>query len=66
MPASYETPAMLLIYIVKSGKSIDGDRGKKISTCKLNDPESFEIWIFRNDQSNCDDARIFVVPMTST
>ena len=66
MPASYETPAVLLIYIVNSGKSIDSDRGKKVSTYKVNDPESFKIWIFRNDQPNCDDARIFFVPMTST
>ena len=66
MPASYETPAVLLIYIVKSGKSIDSDREKKVSTYKVNDPDSFEIWIFRNDQPNCDNARIFFVTITST
>ena len=66
MPASYETLAVLLLYIVKSGKSIDSDREKKVSTYKVNDPESFEIWIFRNNQPNCDGAHIFFVPMTST
>ena len=30
--ASYKTPAMLLIYTFKSGKSLDSDRGKKKST----------------------------------
>jgi hypothetical protein len=57
---------VLLIYIVKSGKGIDSDRGKKVSTYKVNDPESFEIWIFRNDQPNCDDAHIYFVTMNST
>ena len=66
MPASYETPAVLLIYIVKSGKSSDSDGEKKVSTYKVNNPETFEIWIFRNDQPNCDDAHIYFVPMTST
>ncbi len=31
IPASYKTPAMLLIYTVKSGKSLASDRGKKTS-----------------------------------
>ena len=31
-PASYKTPAVLLIYTVKSGKSLGSDRGKKTST----------------------------------
>jgi hypothetical protein len=47
VPATYERPTVLLIYIVKSGKSVDSDREKKVSTYKVNDP--FEIWIFRND-----------------
>ena len=29
---SYMTPAVLLVYTVKSGKSIGSDRGKKTST----------------------------------
>ena len=28
VPASYMTPAVLLVYIVKSDKSLVGDRGK--------------------------------------
>ena len=32
VPASYKTLAVLLIYIVKSGKSLGSDRGKKTST----------------------------------
>ena len=27
VPASYKTPTVLFIYIVKSDKSLDGDRG---------------------------------------
>jgi len=30
--ASYKTPAVLLVYTVKSGKSLGSDRGKKSST----------------------------------
>ena len=30
--ASYKTPTVLLIYTVKSGKSLGSDRGKKTST----------------------------------
>jgi hypothetical protein len=32
VPASYKTPVVLLIYTVKSGTSIDSDKGKKTST----------------------------------
>jgi hypothetical protein len=32
VPASYKTPAVLLIYTVNSGKSFGSDRGKKTST----------------------------------
>jgi hypothetical protein len=31
-PSSYKTPAVLLIYTVKSGKGFGSDRGKKTST----------------------------------
>jgi hypothetical protein len=41
-----QTPVVLLIYTVKSGKSIGSDKGKKISRLKVKDPLSFEIWIF--------------------
>ena len=30
--ASYKTPSVLLVYTVKSGISLDSDRGKKTST----------------------------------
>ena len=33
----YKIPAVLLIDIVKSGKSLGSDRGKKTSTYKLKD-----------------------------
>ena len=32
VPASYKTPAVLLLYKFKSGKSIGTDRGRKTST----------------------------------
>jgi hypothetical protein len=32
VPASYKTPTVLLIYTIKSGKSLGSDRGKKTST----------------------------------
>jgi hypothetical protein len=32
VPASYQTPTVLLIYTIKSGKCVGGDRGKKTST----------------------------------
>ena len=32
VPALYKTPAVLLIYTVKSGKTHGSDRGKKTST----------------------------------
>ena len=31
---------------------------------RKNDPLSFEIWIFRNGQPDCDDDRIIFVAMT--
>jgi hypothetical protein len=31
VPASYKTPAVLLIYTVNSGKGLGSDRGKKTS-----------------------------------
>jgi hypothetical protein len=37
-PASYKTPAVLLIHTGKPGKSIGSDRGKKTSTQKVKDP----------------------------
>jgi len=42
-PASYKTPAVLLIYKVKSGKSLGSDRGKETSTIKVKDPLSFKM-----------------------
>ena len=45
--------------IIKSGKSIGNDRGKKTSTKEANDSLSFEIWMFRNGQPDCDGDRIF-------
>ena len=66
VPASYKTPAVLLIYTGKSGTSLGSDRGKKTSTQKVKDPLSFEIWIFRTGQSDCDDDRRSFVAMTST
>jgi len=32
---------------------------------KVKEPLSFEIWIFRNGQSNCDDDRRMLVAMAS-
>jgi hypothetical protein len=60
--ACYKTPTVLLIYIVKSSKSIVGDREKKRKlVIEVKDPLSFEIWIFRNGQTVRDDNRsIFV------
>ena len=58
---------MLLIYIVKSSKSIVGDREKKKNLMlEVKDPLSFEIWIFRNGQTVRDDNRSIFVPITST
>ena len=48
---------MLLIYTVKSDKSPGSDKGKNTSTYKVKDPLSFQIWIFRNGQPDCDDDR---------
>jgi hypothetical protein len=61
-----KTPAVLLIYTVKSGKSLGSDRGKKTPTSKVKDPLPFEIWIFRNGQPDRDDDRRIFVAMTST
>jgi hypothetical protein len=47
---------VLLIYTVKSGKSICNDRGKKY-TKKIKYPLSFEIWIFRYGQPDHDEDR---------
>jgi hypothetical protein len=41
VPASYQTPTVLLI----TGKSLGSDRGKKTSMQKVKDPLSFEIKI---------------------
>ena len=58
---------MLLIYIVKSSKSIVGDREKKKNLMlEVKDPLSFEIWIFRNGQAMRDDNRSIFVAITST
>jgi hypothetical protein len=54
---------VLLIYTVKSGKSLSSDRGKKTSTYKVKDPLPLEIWIFCNNQSDCDDDRRNFVAM---
>ena len=57
LTASDKVTAVLLIYTVKSGKSICNDRGKKIYTKKIKYPLSFEIWIFRYGQPDHDDDR---------
>jgi hypothetical protein len=41
---------VLVIYTVKSPKSIDIHSGKKTSKLKVKDPLLFEILIFRNGQ----------------
>jgi hypothetical protein len=41
---------VLIIYTVRSAKSIDIHSGKKTSKLKVKDPLSFEILIFRNGQ----------------
>ena len=60
VPASYQTPDVLLIYTIKSGKSLGGDRGKKTSTQKVKDPLSFEIWVFQNGRPDFDDDPRFL------
>jgi len=56
---------MLLINTVKSAESLSSDGGKKTSTQKVKDPLSFEIWIFRNGQQDCDhDRRILVATIS--
>ena len=47
-----------------SGKSLDSDRGKKTSTQIVKDPLSFDIWISRNGQPDCDDDRIICVAIS--
>jgi hypothetical protein len=49
---------MLLIDTFKSGTNLCSDKG--------NDTLSFEIWIFHNGQSDCDDHRGIFVATTST
>ena len=66
VPPSYKTPAVVLIYTVKSGKSLGSDRGKKTSMQKVKDPLSFEIWILQNGQPDCDDDCKIVEAMSST
>ena len=61
-PASYKTPAVLLIYIVKTDKSLVGDWGKKSILCKKEKTHC----IRDNGQPDYyEDCRIFVA-MTST
>ena len=55
--ASDKVTAVLLIYTVKSGKSLSSDRGKKKYMKKIKYPLSFEIWIFRYGQPDRDDDR---------
>ena len=56
---------MLLINTVKSAKRLSSDGGKKTSTQKVKDPLSFEIWILRNCQPDCDHDRRILVATTS-
>jgi len=44
----------LLTYIVKSDKSLVGDRGKNNKSTEKG-TDSFEIWIFHNGQPDRDD-----------
>ena len=54
------------MYIVKLDKSLVGGRGKKKkSSHKGNDSLSFEIWIFRYGQPDCDDDLKVCVTITS-
>ena len=59
VPASYTTPAVLLIdiYTVKSGKSLGSDsaKWKENIYIKVKDPLSFEICMLRSGQPDCDD-----------
>jgi hypothetical protein len=55
------------IYIVKSSKSIVGDREKKRKlVIEVKDPLSFEIWIFRNGQTVRDDNRSILLLLDLT
>lgn len=66
-PASYNIPVLLLIYKLKSGKSLGSDRGtKKIYVKTVKDLLPFEIWINHNRQPDCDDDLKIIVAMTST
>ena len=58
--ASNKTPSVLLIYPVKSGKSLGSDLEERKHLRTL----SYVIWIFRNGQPACDDDRIIFVAMT--
>ena len=63
--ACYKTVVVFLIYTVKFGKSV-GSKGEKKHLLKVKHILSYDIWIFRNDQPDCDDDRNFFVAMTST
>jgi hypothetical protein len=56
---------MLLIYTVKPSKRLGSDKGKKKSTLKVKYPLSFEIWIFRNGQSYCDEVCSDIIIITN-
>jgi hypothetical protein len=55
-----------VLFIVRSGERFVGDRGSKKSTYKGKDPLSFETWIFRHGQPDCDDDRRIFVAMILT
>ena len=55
-----------LVYTVKSGECFGSGSEDKTSTYIVKDPLSFEIWVFHNGQSDCDDDRRIVVTMIST
>ena len=58
---------MLSIYTVKSPvKVLAVMEERKHLRKKVKDPLLFDIWIFRNDQPDCDDDRIICVAMSST
>ena len=66
VPPSHKTPAVVLIYTVQSSKNLGNDRRKKTYTQKVKDTLSFEIWILRNGQPNCDDDCKIFEAVTST
>ena len=59
--AYYKTPVVILIYTIKSGKSLCSDRGQKITPLKVKYTLPFEIWIFRICQPDCDGDRIIFI-----